>query len=303
MWLRNQKSNLFHRWFSCYVGKCCRLCYGLTIAVLFLFILFAIGIALFWAFKIIQYRSHISKRQDLSSSAVYNVTSDFPLSNIFSNRLCLDTQDTHAKKYTVNKLAYMSLAGEDCDTVTASTYNETVSQDSIFGHNYMFYWLSGTTLSFSAEVNGSSVMSVFLLESKRSFDLCTNHITPDMDDYLKMWVFNLSNCFLDARTGFMMCKFEYKATKSGYYYICMNTTIEYNLQFNISISTIAYNTSKSKMAMECIPSEECCLPFGSVFREFYHPTCMYITTTPLQPSFSGIINWPIFQCVWISVWR
>lgn len=152
----------------------------------------------------------------------------------------------------------------------------------------MFYWLSGTTLSFSAEVNGSSVMSVFLLESKRSFDLCTNHITPDMDDYLKMWVFNLSNCFLDARTGFMMCKFEYKATKSGYYYICMNTTIEYNLQFNISISTIAYNTSKSKMAMECIPSEECCLPFGSVFREFYHPTCMYITTTPLQPSFSGI---------------
>lgn len=263
------------------------MCYGLTVAILSLLILLTISIAMFWAIEIIKYRSHIIKNQDLSSSAVYNVTSDFPLGNVFSNKLCLNMQETHSE-ITVNKLAYVSLASEDCDTVTVSTYNETVSQDSIFGHNYMFYWLSGTTVSFFAEVNGSSVMSVFLLESKRSFDLCTNHITPSPDEYLKMWVFNLSNCYLVTRTGYMECHFHYKATKSAYYYICVNSTIEYDLQFNISISSLAYNTSKSEMAIECTPSEECCLPFNSVFRELYQPTCMFVTTTPLSPTFSGI---------------
>lgn len=259
-------------------------------AILSLLLLFTISIALFWASEIIKYRSHIIQEQDLSTSAIYNITSDFPLSNIFSNKLCLDTQDTHANKYTVNKLAYVSLASADCEAVTLSVYNETVSQDSIFGHNYMFYWLGGTNMSFSAEVNGSSTMSVFLMESKRSFDLCTNHITPDPDEYLKMWVFNLSNrnCYLDAETGFMMCKFDYKATESGYYYICVNSTIEYDLQFNISMSSVEYNTSNSKMEVECTPSDECCLPFESVFRELYRPTCMFVKTTPLDPSFSGI---------------
>ena len=182
----------------------------------------------------------------------------------------------------------MSLLSEDCDAVTVSTNNESVSQDSIFGHNYMFYWLSGTAMSFFAKVNGSSTMSVFLLDSMRSFDLCTNHITPGPEDYKKMWAFNFSNCGLIPETGLMECRFHYEVTKSGYYFICINSTIENDLMFNISISSVAYNTSNSKVAVECMPSEECCVPFDSIFVELYRPTCMFVTTEPLSSAYSGI---------------
>jgi hypothetical protein len=270
-----------------FIGKCWRICCGITIATLISLSLLVVGIAMYWAIEVIKYRSHIMESQDLSSSAVYNITSDFPLSNIFSTSLCLNSQDAHVKKYTVDKLAHISLAVEDCETVIASTYNESVTEDSVFGHNYMFYWLSGTTVSFDAVVNGSSTMSVFLLESKRSFDLCTNHITPSPDDYLKMWAFNLSNCFLTA-TGYMECRFQYETERSGYFYICVNSTIEYDLQFNISITSIEYNISKSRTVTDCVPDKECCLPFKNIFKELYHPTCVFVNTTPLSPSFRGI---------------
>lgn len=217
---------------------------------------------------------------------MYNVTADFPHSNIFSNRLCLGVQDTHSMTFRVNKLVYVSLTSEECESVSASAYNQTVSQNSVLGHSYMFYWLNGTSLSFRAEVNGSSVMSVFLMQNKRSFDLCMNHFTPE--DYLKAWVFNISNCNVVASTGLMACDFRYDVKVSGYYYVCVNSTIEYNLQYNISMSALVYNTSRSRMAVQCTSSEECCLPFEDVFTELYRPTCMFVITTPLSPSFTGI---------------
>ena len=254
---------------------------------LLLLISLVLGFAFFWLIQIVSDRSQVSKQVDLSSSAVVNVTSEFPpLTNLYSNKLCLDLKETFSTHLYVNKVAYVSLASEDCDSVFISPKNETVSQNSILGHNYMFYWLHGTSFVFIAEFNGTSTMSVFLLNDKRSFDLCMNRITPDK--FLKKWVFNISNCGIVRDTGLMRCRFEYTVLNSGYYYICVNSTILYKLQFNISISSLVYNTSRSTTALKCIENQECCLPFGNIVKELHRPTCMFVSTSPLTPDTAGI---------------
>ena len=162
-------------------------------------------------------------------------------------------------------IASNKLSSEDCDSVFISPKNETVSQNSILGHNYMFYWLHGT-----------SFVSVFLLNDRRSFDLWMNCITSEK--FLKKWVFNISNCGIVRDTGLMRCCFEYTVLNSGYYYICVNSTIFYKLQFNISISSLVYNTSRSTTALQCIENQECCLPFGNIVKELHRPTCIFVST-------------------------
>ena len=224
------------------------------------------------------------------------MTSSFPeWSNVYSSQLCLSISDSHSKKYYVNKVAYVSLASENCQSVTVSPFNQTVSQNFLFGHNYMFYWLTGTNVSFQAEVNGTTVMSIFILDNKDSFNLCLDHIIPDQ--YLSMWVFNISNCALVVPTGLMECKFEYEVTSSGYFYICVNSTVLYHLEYNFSIVSHTYNTSKRSRAIECVASEECCLPFSSALREMSQPTCMFVTTRPVSPEFTGIRLTDITVCV------
>ena len=268
-------------------GKYCKFCYYSVIITLAILVWLVAGIAIFWSIQLIKYRPDILKKEDLSSSAVYNITSSFPDQiNIYSSQLCLSISDSHSKKYYVGKVAYVSLASEDCGSVAVSPYNQTVRQNMLFGHNYMFYWLKGTNVSFRAEVNGSTVMSVFLLNNKDSFNLCLDHIIPDQ--YLTMWAFNMSNCYLVTSTGLMICRFNFEVASSGYYYICLSSTVEYHLQYNFSIASFTYNTSKSRTAIECVASKECCLPFRDTFSELSHPTCMFVTTRPVSPAFAGV---------------
>ena len=229
----------------------------------------------------------MSKSVDLSTSEVYDLTSEFPLSNYYSNHLCLSLNESHSMRFTDEKIASVYLTSEDCNSVSLTTQNETISQrNSILGHNYMFYWLKGTTFSVVVEVNGTSLVTLFLLKSERSFDLCINRLHPE--DYLMAWLFSVQNCSIITDTGFMRCRFEYTVQNSGYYYICVNSTILNNLRYNFSISSLVYDQSKSESALECTISEKCCISFKNIFRELHSPTCVFVTTSPLGPTFTGI---------------
>lgn len=262
------------------------------IVSLLLIISTAIVIGVFWSVQVIKYRSQISTRQDLSTSAVYELTSDFPLGHIYSNQLCLTVHD-HVPTTTlyVNKIAYVTLKSEECESVSVFKQEVTVTQDdAAFSYNYMFYWLNNTILNFQADAGISSRVSIILLDNKESFDWCTNHILPS--DYVMKWNFDFndvnSSCSLVPSTGRMVCLFYYALTKSGYYYLCVNSTIQYDLRYNLSISTSQYNTSLSRMAVQCTPERECCLDFQDLFSELSHPTCMFVSTTPLAPAYSWL---------------
>ena len=252
-------------------------------------IIAAIGI--FWLVEIIEYRSHISRNKDLSSSAVYELTSDFPRANLYSNQLCLTVRG-HALPtiFDINKVAYVTLSSEDCQLVSVVAKDEVVSQDSAFGHNYMFYWLNGTYILFRATVNITSTLTVYLYDSKLSFDLCSDHISND--DWLEIWTFDFSkhhSCVLISSLGVMSCEFQFNVTSSGYYYLCMDSTVENGLLYNLTISSIQYDTSQRRTAVQCFPDQECCLSFLSVFEEVSNPTCMFVSTVPLIPTYTGIV--------------
>lgn len=248
-----------------------------------------LAICVFWSVAIIQYRSHISRQEDLSSSAVYKVSSEFPHANLLSNQLCLTVHNRPPPlPYDITKVADVTLASKDCREVTVTTVERVVSQDSKLGHNYMFYWLSGTQLAFNAIINVSSVMSVLLYDNKQSYDWCTSHFRNN--DYVMDWTLRLGEyCGLVTQLGLMSCNFEYNITRSGYYYICMDNTIENNLQYNLSISSVVYNITPSSTPLQCTPNVECCLPFHSIFEELRSPNCLFVTTKPLDPAYTGIV--------------
>lgn len=275
-------------------GKYCRACYLIVTATLATLILILLAVTVFWLVEIFKNRSHISVGTDLSASEIYNVTSLFPSSNIYSNHLCLDIKQTHSTPSTnlhVNKVVYVSLASIKCSSVFVSTDNTTLIQNSVLGHSYMFYWLKGTRFSFFAELNGSSVMYVYLLTNRMSFDMCLDHITPQ--DYLEVWQFTPTShgeffCAIVPTTGLMDCRLEYEIPASGYYYICVNSTMLKNLQYNFTISAQVYNVSRSKTVVQCVASDECCVPFGNVFEELVDPTCVFVVSVPLDPIYSGL---------------
>lgn len=239
-----------------------------------------------WYVEIFKFRPQISETVDLTTSAVYNVTSDFPLSNIFSSHLCLSFKKSSSKKYHMNSVAYVTLVSETCNLVTLSTKNETIYQNSVLEYDsFMFYWLNGTSFSFTAFVNGSSLVSVYLLNNKNAVSLCSNHLTPE--SIVKEWALDLSNCVM-TYSGLMHCFFNHVINVSDTYYICVNSTIYTGLSYNISISSTTYNTSASKTALECTWDEDCCLPFGDLIAELHNPTCMFVTTSPLNPAYIGM---------------
>lgn len=285
-------------------GKFCRSCYCIWTLILLVLITATLGTAFFWYIEIFKLRPQTSETVDLTTSAVYNVTSDFPLSNIFSSHLCLSFKKSSSKKYHVDSVAYVTLASETCNLVTTYTKNETVYQDSALEYEkYMFYWLNGTSFSFHAYVNGSSLVSVYLLNDRNAASLCSNHLKPE--NIVNEWSFNLSNCDL-TYSGLMGCSFSHIIDTSDTYYICVNSTIYAGLSYNISISSTTYNTSASSTALRCTWDKDCCLPFGDLITELDSPTCMFVTTSPLNPAYIGMelvdVHVRVDQRLWV-IWN
>lgn len=273
--------------------------YCLGSLTLLIFIMAICSFAIFWSVKIINYRSQVAKEIDLSSSVVYDVTSDFSHGHLYSTQLCLNLTGSHSigahsANYYVDKVAYVSLASEDCDSVLISTKNETISQNSIVGSNYMFYWLNGSAVKFHVEmdiIDNSSVVTLLLLNDKAAFDLCLYDLTPD-EHIVAIWTFNLntSNCVIVAGKGWILCDFDYSVSVSEWYYVCINRTTRNinSFYYNLTLSSLIYDLSSSTAALQCTKSGECCLPFKDIFSEIYNPTCIYISTTPISPAFTGI---------------
>ena len=268
------------------LGKLCRICYCVWICVLLSAIAITISIGVFWGVEIFKYRSHISETVDLATSGSYDVTSEFPLSNIYGNELCLSfEQSTHT--FDISKLSYVSLTSETCSDIAMTVLNESLYNNSPLQYSsYMFHWLRGTSLSIHAIVNGTSLVTIYLLNDRISESYCSMHLEPK--NIVKKWMFDFTNCALIDNGGFLNCHLEASINSSGTYYICINTTTYVNPSYYINISSVVYNTSASKMSLECTQGDDCCLPFDTLVSEALHPTCMYISTQPLSPSFLGM---------------
>ncbi len=149
--------------------------------------------------------------------------------------------------------------------LTTVYVNESFSHSSdLQDTSYMFHWHHGT--SFSLYISGSLPVNIFLLNDIVAESYCS------------------SLNFTKPQTVRLDCTINNTDT----YYLCINTTIYTELTYNMTISSVVYNTSSSKLSLDCTQGDSCCLPFDGFLSEALHPTCMYVSTQPLDPSFIGM---------------
>ena len=267
-------------------GRCCRASCYIWLCVVLGATAITVCVGLFWGWQLFHYRSHISKTVDLATSGAYNVMAEFPRSNVYGSNLCISFEKT-PETFDITKLAYVTLVSKSCREMATAQRNEVIQHSSLLQYNsYMFHWLQGTTFWVDITVNGSSLVSIYLLDDRASENFCSNHLKPD--NVVMKWMFDFSSCNLNYAKGYMNCHFNYEINKTSTYYLCINTTIDVDLSYNITISSVVYNTSASKTSLECVQGDSCCLPFDDLLSEIFHPTCMFISTQPLSPAFIGM---------------
>ena len=262
------------------------MCCCTWISTLLVAVVFVVGVSLAWIVQLFLLRSHISQTVDLATSGVYNVTSSFPQSNIYGSGLCVSFSQAEHDPVHTGELAYVSLISKACTDLRTTLRNETLVQNSALQYNsYMFHWHHGTQFSMAARVNGTSMVTIYLLKDRVSEMYCSKHLKPE--NIVDKWTLDIPTCYLNYR-GYLDCRINYFINSTSTYYICINTTIYVMLSYNITISSVVYSTSASKTRLECVQGDSCCLPFDGLLSEIFHPTCMFISTQPLSPAFIGM---------------
>ena len=270
------------------LGCFCRAFCYIWMGLLVIGIAVSVAVGLFWTIEIFKQRPNISKTMDLATSGIYNLTSVFPSSNVYGTEICLSFEHSASQTIQVGHLAYVTLISENCRDVTAITYrNESLFMNSALQYNsYMFHWHKGSFFRLYAKVNGSSTTTIYLLNDRVSDMYCSKHLKPNF--IVKQWSLNLTYCNLNWKAGYFDCFLDYAIETTNTYYLCINSTIYTQLSYNMTISSVFYNTSSSKLSLDCTHKDSCCLPFNNLLSEAVHPTCMYVSTQSLDPSYIGM---------------